>query len=73
MKKLMAAAGVLLRASALICIVWTFSQVVTGQMSTMAAIVGAVVWHAGFALSGVALMGAARTPQAISQTESSAA
>lgn len=58
MKTVLLVLGWSLRASALICIVWTASQVVGGQMSTLAGVFGAVVWHAGFALSGVALVGA---------------
>jgi membrane protein DedA with SNARE-associated domain len=59
-KKLMAVVGWALRASALICVVWIFGQVISGQMTTVGAIVNSVVWHAAFALSGVALVGASR-------------
>jgi len=54
------ALGWSLRASALICIVWIFAQVAGGQMVSLGAIIGSVVWHAGFALGGVALVGASR-------------
>lgn len=56
----MAVAGWALRASALICIVWIFAQVMGGKVTTLAAVLSSVVWHAGFALSGVALVGASR-------------
>jgi hypothetical protein len=62
MKMLLRIVGWTLRASALICIVWTLGQVIGGQLSTPGAILGAVVWHAGFALGGVALVGAGATP-----------
>lgn len=52
--------GWTLRASAAICIVWTVAQVISGQMTTLAEVLGAVAWHAGFALSGTALVGASR-------------
>lgn len=51
--------GWTLRASAAICIVWTAGRVISGDMTTLGQIVEAAVWHAGFALSGVALVGAA--------------
>ena len=60
MKKLMAIAGWTLRACALICMVWIFSQVLGGQISVLPVLLSSVVWHAGFALSGVALVGASR-------------
>lgn len=59
MRTVLLVAGWTLRASALICIVWTGSQVIGGQIGTLAGVLSAVVWHAGFALSGVALVGAA--------------
>lgn len=59
MKTVLLVLGWTLRASALICIVWTASQVIGGQMGTLAGVLSAVVWHAGFALSGVALVGTA--------------
>lgn len=60
MKMLMAVAGWTLRASALICMVWIVTQVLTGQITTLAMLASSVLWHAGFALLGVALSGAAR-------------
>lgn len=60
MKKLLAAAGWTLRMSALICIVWIVAQVLGGHMTSLREVLASVVWHAGFALSGVALVGASR-------------
>ena len=60
MKKLMAVAGWALRASALICMVWIFAQVLGGKITALPVLLGSVAWHAGFALSGVALVGASR-------------
>lgn len=52
-------AGWTLRACALICVVWIFAQVLGGKITTLPVLLSSVVWHAGFALSGVALVGAA--------------
>jgi hypothetical protein len=60
MKTAMTALGWTLRASAAICIVWIAVQVGTGGISTLQAILSSVVWHACFALSGVALVGAGK-------------
>lgn len=59
--------GWTLRASAAICIVWTAGRVVSGDMTTLGQIVEAAIWHAGFALSGVALVGAAAPAEATAQ------
>lgn len=58
-KTMALAIGWTLRASAAICIVWTAGRVVSGDITTLAQIVEAAMWHAGFALSGVALVGVA--------------
>ncbi len=60
MKTAMTVIGWTLRASALICMAWIVGQVMTGGISTVEALVSSVVWHAAFALSGVALVGAAK-------------
>ena len=66
MKTLMAIVGWSLRASAAICMVWIVSQVLTGQITTLGVLLGSVVWHAGFALGGVALVGASKKGAAVS-------
>lgn len=60
MKKLMAIAGWTLRACALICMTWIFGQVLGGKITTLGVVLSSVVWHAAFALTGVALVGASR-------------
>jgi len=60
MKTVLALVGWSLRASALICIVWTAGQVMSGSISSLTGVLSAAAWHAGFALSGVALVGASR-------------
>lgn len=57
-------AGWSLRASALICMVWIVSGVLDGRIDTLNALLSSVVWHAGFALTGVALVGAGAKPSA---------
>lgn len=59
MKTTMRVTGWALRASALICMVWIVTQVVGGKIDTLPMLLSSVLWHAGFALSGVALVGAA--------------
>ena len=59
MKTMMRVTGWALRASALICMVWIVTQVVSGKIDTLPMLLSSVLWHAGFALSGVALVGAA--------------
>ena len=59
MKTMMRVTGWTLRASALICMVWIVTQVVSGKIDTLPMLLSSVLWHAGFALSGVALVGAA--------------
>jgi len=59
MKTALRVVGWSLRASALICIVWIVAGVVGGRIDTLTALLSSVVWHAAFALSGVALVGAA--------------
>jgi len=71
MKTTLRIAGWTLRASALICMVWIFAQVIGGRIDTLALLLSSVVWHAGFALSGVALVGAAG-PARRSATEKAA-
>lgn len=58
MNTILKVAGWSLRASALICMVWIVSGVLGGRIDTLNALLGSVVWHAGFALAGVALVGA---------------
>ncbi len=58
MKLTLRIVGWSLRASALICMVWIFAQVVSGKIDTLTLLLSSVVWHAGFALTGVALVGA---------------
>jgi hypothetical protein len=60
MKTLTMALGWALRASAAICMTWIVVAVFRGQISTVPALLGSVVWHAGFALAGVQLVGAAK-------------
>jgi len=60
MKTMLRIAGWTLRASALICMVWIFAQVIGGKIDSLTLLLSSVVWHAGFALAGVGLVGAAR-------------
>jgi hypothetical protein len=60
MNKLLAATGWTLRVSALVCIVWIVAQVLGGHITSFTEVLASVVWHAGFALSGVTLVGASR-------------
>ena len=69
MKKLMAVAGWTLRACALICITWIGVQVFGGKITTLGVLVSSVVWHAAFALSGTALVGASRQRVATESAE----
>lgn len=69
----MRVAGWALRASALICMVWIFSQVIGGKIDSLPLLLGSVAWHAGFALSGVALVGAAADSAGASSESSPAA
>ncbi len=72
MKTTLKSVGWTLRASALICIVWVFAQVVGGKIDTLPLLLSSVVWHAGFALSGVGLVGeASSAPQAAHAAEQS--
>lgn len=57
MKLTLRIVGWSLRASALICMVWIFAQVMGGKIDALTVLLGSVVWHAGFALAGVALVG----------------
>jgi len=58
MKTMLRIVGWTLRASALICMVWIVAQVIGGKIDTLTLLLSSVVWHAGFALAGVALVGA---------------
>lgn len=62
----------MLRASALICMVWIVSQVLGGKLDTLPLLLGSVAWHAGFALSGVALVGAAADRPGVHSTDAAA-
>lgn len=74
MKTTMRVIGWALRASALICMVWIVAQVLSGKIDTLPLLLSSVLWHAGFALSGVALVGAATsTTQPAEETVSPAA
>lgn len=64
MKTTLKIAGWSLRASSLICMVWIVSGVLGGRIDTLNALLSSVVWHAGFALTGVALVGAGADPRA---------
>lgn len=66
MKKVATVTGWALRASALTCMVWIVTGVLGGRIDTLSALASSVVWHAGFALSGVALVGAGG-PKAVAQ------
>ncbi len=44
--------------------VWIVSQVAAGGIAALSGILASVVWHAGLALSGVALVAAGRNPSA---------
>ena len=57
MKMTLKVVGWSLRASALICMVWILAQVVGGKIDSLGLLLSSVVWHAAFALSGVALVG----------------
>ena len=63
MKMTLKVVGWSLRASALICMVWILAQVVGGTIDSLTLLLSSVVWHAAFALSGVALVGAATEPE----------
>jgi len=74
MKTVLRVTGWSLRASALICMVWIFAQVLGGKIDALPVLLSSVVWHAGFALSGVALVGAAASnPAPAEETVSPAA
>ena len=73
LKTMMRVAGWTLRASALICIVWIAAQVFGGKVDTLSVLLSSVVWHAAFALSGVALVGAATKAPHAEETLSAAA
>jgi len=62
--------GWALRASALICIVWTAAQVATGEIATLSGIAESMAFHAAFAMSGVALVGQARRMSGTAPTAS---
>jgi len=64
MRTILMITGWSLRASALICIVWTGVQVANGQVDSVRAILEAAAFHGVFALSGVQLVGLARRRQA---------
>lgn len=60
-------AGWTLRASALICIVWTIGQVVSGAVTEVPTILSSVAFHAAFAVSGATLVGLACRRSAAAQ------
>ncbi len=64
----MRVAGWSLRASALVCMMWICAQVLSGEIDTLGMLMSSVAWHAAFALSGVALVGAAAQPTAAKES-----